>query len=529
MVLNQKITAVCNNSSKTFKMIISCLVCFIFGCLTVCSFLETTKLSVTDKSLEQIDFCRDNIILNIAILVLFVLVIFVLSKYILEKINTKIFAITLSIYTFALGLFWILSVRSSSAHDSYTLTSTAMNFANGNFSALNPDQRYFYNYPFQLGYVLLCQIVNTFWKNEKDYYLALQIINLIALIMIMLAIIFILKCVFKNKKVTNIAILLLFLCPQGIMFTTYAYGNLIGFAFSMWAVFFEIKYFQTEKKYLMIISALLIGISIAIKSNNMIVLVAMCIILFIKFLDSKKLWNLISIVICIVLGTSILNIVISGYEHKANVDLGSGVPKILWLNMGIHEADNGYGWYNGSYTINVYSNNNCDSKAATKDGIEQIKERLDYFSNNPDYMATFFSEKTLSEWNEPTYTSIWVSQTRGHTEEVPEFVNDVYNDSLGKSIAFYMNQYQQIIYLFAFISFALIYKKKDAMSYLVPLIILGGFLYHFLFEAKSQYVITYFIVLIPLSAYGLNYICEMDLLKKVKTILKLGASEDNEA
>lgn len=37
----------------------------------------------------------------------------------------------------------------------------------------------------------------------------------------------------------------------------------------------------------------------------------------------------------------------------------------------------------------------------------------------------------------------------------------------------------------------------------LPLIVLGGFLYHLLFEAKSLYILPYFVMLVPYAAYGL--------------------------
>jgi hypothetical protein len=42
----------------------------------------------------------------------------------------------------------------------------------------------------------------------------------------------------------------------------------------------------------------------------------------------------------------------------------------------------------------------------------------------------------------------------------------------------------------------------EAAPYLIPLLFLGGFLYHALFEAKSQYVITYVIFMIPYAVWG---------------------------
>ena len=51
-------------------------------------------------------------------------------------------------------------------------------------------------------------------------------------------------------------------------------------------------------------------------------------------------------------------------------------------------------------------------------------------------------------------------------------------------------------------------KKTNIETMLLPLVALGGFGYHLLFEGKSQYVLTYIPLLIPVAAYALNAILE---------------------
>jgi hypothetical protein len=275
----------------------------------------------------------------------------------------------------------------------------------------------------------------------------------------------------------------------------------------------------------MVVSALLIGLSIMVKSNNMIVLMAMCIILLIKFLDTKKLWDIVSIVICVVLGLNVLNCAIGYYEKKANVDFGSGIPKILWLNMGLHESDMACGWYNYYYTVGVFEENDYDAKESSKVGLEQIKDQIKFFYNNQNYTNRFFSEKILSQWNEPTFDSIWVSQVREHMEDPPEYVEQIYKGDAGELLFLFMGQYQQGVYVFALVAFLVLFKKRDVSVYMLPLVILGGFLYHLLFEAKAQYVITYMVLLVPIGAYGFNVVKGVDFSGKLKKFLRLGATE----
>jgi hypothetical protein len=49
---------------------------------------------------------------------------------------------------------------------------------------------------------------------------------------------------------------------------------------------------------------------------------------------------------------------------------------------------------------------------------------------------------------------------------------------------------------------------------LLALIILGGFVYHLIFEAKSQYVLPYFIMMVPFAAYGFYSLVHLKLPRR---------------
>ena len=66
-----------------------------------------------------------------------------------------------------------------------------------------------------------------------------------------------------------------------------------------------------------------------------------------------------------------------------------------------------------------------------------------------------------------------------------------------------MNLFQSLVY--AAVLYALWRCRKDwTMEQLfLPLVILGGFSFHTLWEAKSQYIFPYFVCLLPWAAAGL--------------------------
>ena len=70
-----------------------------------------------------------------------------------------------------------------------------------------------------------------------------------------------------------------------------------------------------------------------------------------------------------------------------------------------------------------------------------------------------------------------------------------------------MDSYQLLIY--SLVLFLLIYtkrkkKKMDLEWYVLLIAVIGGVLFHELWEAKSRYVFSYFIMMIPMAAEGLG-------------------------
>ena len=45
-------------------------------------------------------------------------------------------------------------------------------------------------------------------------------------------------------------------------------------------------------------------------------------------------------------------------------------------------------------------------------------------------------------------------------------------------------------------------RSRRLEDVLIPTVLIGGFLYHTVCEAKSQYIIPYLVLLLPLAAYG---------------------------
>lgn len=531
---NQPKTVVTNKRYSLIEDIavnlIAILVLLAFGYIAVMSFFQTSVIDPTQYANETILYQADLIALNLFFTALFVFVLFRLKKYydFFAKVNIKYMEIGIAVYAIVLGLIWIFSVMSAPTTDSQNLFEAATKSAVGDYSFLKNGSDFYNNayfsgysyfnfYPFQLGYVLVSEIVYRIFGTASS--MPMQVINVLCLGAAYFGIARITKLLFKRRSVEFIAILLLAGCIQPILFCTFAYGNIIGMCCAIWASCFLIKYFQTENCFSLLPCGLLLVLSVFVKYNNMIYVIAFMMMLTVHTIKKKK-WQSIAFALAICIASlGSIQLVIMSYEKRGDVELSDGISQVLYLDLGLSESSMAPGWYS-SVAKDTYTANMLDSEASKAQGWQSVNSKLDNFSKNLGYTIDFFSKKILSQWNEPTYESIWVSKVREHTNALNGIATSVYDKSLGQLLELHFNFYMQILFsLFAIgICILIIKKQTNIQTVLLPLVLLGGFGYHLLFEAKSQYILTYIILMIPTAAYSLNSILNGKYTKLKKLI-----------
>lgn len=496
---------------------ISLLVFLAFGYLALMSFFQTSKFDPANYGSEVVLYETDNLALNIFFTAIFTFFLFRMRKHFdfFAKVNIRVLEFVLAGFAAVIGFIWIFSVTSVPAADSYNIFEAATKAAQNDYTPFingadfyNKDfyggYSYFNFYPFQLGFVFFCELIYRIFGVDSS--LPVQVINVLCVSAAYYAIARISALLFKRKSVEFITILLLAACIQPILLCTFVYGNIIGMCCALWASLFLIKYMQGGGYLNLIPCGLLLVLSTLVKYNNMIYLIAFTIMLIVHTIKERK-WQSIAfaLAICVsVVGAS--NLVIMSYENRAGVDLPSGVSQVMYLDMGLTESYMAPGWYTRT-GLETYLNNNFDKDAAEAQAWADIDSKLENFSD-ADYALDFFSKKIVSQWNEPTFESIWVSKVKSHEYELGAIGTAVYDKSLGQFLELHFNFYVQILYILfaAGIYIMFIRKKLDVCTVLLPLVILGGFSYHLLFEGKSQYVLTYIPLLIPTAAYAAGVI-----------------------
>ncbi|QSY58257.1 hypothetical protein BLI708_02845 [Bifidobacterium imperatoris] len=173
--------------------------------------------------------------------------------------------------------------------------------------------------------------------------------------------------------------------------------------------------------------------------------------------------------------------------------------------MGMQDSPLAPGWYN-SYVTEVYEKGNGNPSVINELSKQAIHERTSYFLHHPKEAARFYAWKEITQWSDPSFESLWT--VFGGVDD-----KDLNSDSklqlsfrqgtLRWAYTFWCDVIQSLIYMGT--AFMLFVKRKqwEPEQLALLLIFLGGFAFHTMWEAKSDYVLPYFILLIPYAAAGL--------------------------
>lgn len=339
------------------------------------------------------------------------------------------------------------------------------------------------------------------------------------------------------------------------MYSSHIYNDIWSLAPQTAALLFAARYLKRRHMRDGILSAVFLAAAVFFKSNCYIALVAIEILLVMALFvqgDTKRLYNvrrtLILIILMPLLCKGLTGAASDLYAHRAGMDrMPGGTPAAAYFEMGMREADHSYGWYNG-YNAMVIIESGYDSDAAAARAAEDMRESLSYFAHHPKYAVKFCLYKYLSQWLDPTCCSLREYElTARHQEGLqPQILQDVLFGRLSVLLENQMDVFHMLVYLAA--AGYMLAKGRDALARrktrraagagygtgdriwektgdpnsgtvnglqtgesridwaaaLLILFILGGMLFHQIWEASSRYVLRYYIAMVPLAAAGLD-------------------------
>ncbi len=468
------------------------------------SMVSTSEMTMEGGTKETVFFRHDSFIFNLVTLLIGSALLLICRRY-LERLSLRLVTLGALGVVLVFGILFVASSLSSPTYDSFFVSDAAYHASYGDYT--NLEGSYFKQYPFQLGYVLFSEIlIRLFFIH--DAFLVIEFFNVLFLVIAYYAIIKTVQYTFDSENVARMTALFLMLFAAPILFCTFTYGNVPALMFGAIAIWQMSAIRRNKWAYLHAAAAALsIGLAVMVKKNLMIFFAAMAIVLLIRFLRERGVAALLCLLLSAVTVVSFPAIAKWQYEVRSGVDFGDGIPMEGWLAMGLHDSSRAPGWYNSTYTVSTFNKLEMNTEKTRDVALEAIKARLEYFGENKDEAYDFFTKKIDSQWNETSYQSIWQNNVRGQYAPkwgIAKFLC-IDHEDLTKSA---MDIYAQILFAFTAVGAILLLRRREIMQVIFPTVIIGGFLYHLLFEGKSQYVITYVILMAPIAAYGLEMLYE---------------------
>lgn len=469
--------------------------------LVVTSLYCRVDMNMENSSLENVVLMRDSIILNLIVLAgAATLGAFFFRTSFSDKANPRILSLILFVWVVIFGTVFILTSRSAPTHDSYIVTVTGWKAANGDLSEL--ERVYFQRFPFQLGYVLWTELLCRLFSLGNNF-LPIEMVNVFCLALgeaVMMDVSFDL---FKDRRVSALLFLFCLVFIQPILFCSFLYGTIPGFLFAVLMIRCFQKFRESGKLLWALPMALSGALAVLLKLNNMIPVAALIIVfvlILMKEYKEPKQYIALALLIAAVFGLKGSAVLL--YERRADKDFGDGIPMICWAAMGMTSHSISEGWYDARYTVINFDKTGHDPDSTGELAKQGISERLEYFAENPKEAFSFFFKKDVSQWHETTYQSIWTNQVRGQYGEKTGIAKWICSEG-EMTVKNFMNRFSVLIFTGFLISLFYLWKKDTRPELLlIPIIFIGGFLYHTVFEGKSQYIITYMTFLLPYAAYG---------------------------
>lgn len=472
---------------------------FLTGLLVILGVLTTCYQDIKEHPFYVFPSCLPvvlSILLFLAILVLYHLK----TKKVKEKKASRknIRLLILLLFALTIGTAFVLKMQIKPSADQRICFKIAKDMHQGIYDEFKTEG-YMQAYPQQAGLVLYFYLIG-FITGFKSA-IGIQLLNVLAYVCFIFCLY---KISFKLWKCESIAfwtaVLSTLFIPL-LFYTTFVYGTLMGLATSTFAIWKALEYMETKKLRPAILCILMGACSIWVKKNFIIAIIGITLLLLLHALCKKQLKSFFIASCLFVVALLVPKASQCTIEALSGYELGAGMPSISWVTMGLQTGSRANGWYN-DYNFKNYMLNDCDTEAAAKQATIDLKARLLEFNNNKKMAVNFFTQKTASEWADPTFQcfflikfdykkydtdSSWISQKK-----------TFYNNWLIP----YLDVLQSLVFLGALLYVVYNRKRITLQELLLGIIFIGGFLFHTFWEAKGQYTICYFVLLFPYCIKG---------------------------
>ena len=468
-------------------------------------FFTADNIAVANRMSQQVKLVGDAWPTNLLMTALFLCGLGIASRF-LQRLGIWRCGIVMGAAFIAAGLLWTLGVQMGQRADAQTVLDAAQQFAQGNYELLNED--YFSVHSYQLGQCFPLEGLARLFPGADLNVLA-QCINVGLGTVTMVVLSVLTRAVFGYKKDVASCLLLYALYLPGIFFCGFVYGVTPMVLLDSCAFLGVAKYVRTNKTVDAISCAIPAALALILKQNAIIPVLAIGICALLHKMKGKNGALLLFVAMAAVLGIALRQIVIAQYALRGGVAFREDISFLARFAMGMGESPIAPGWYNG-YTEQFWAAEHS-SQQFSELVMRDIATRLTQMKNDPAMAAAFYGEKFLTQWLEPGYDILWLANVSEKMGRFNGIANLLLRDGFAphRMLDGLLNVYQQAVYLLVFVGTLGAMRRESSKDMtVIALTVMGGMLYHLLFEAKAQYAFPYLIYMMPLAAHGLTMFCD---------------------
>lgn len=485
--------------------------------LTVVSLLFSSYIDVTYQ--EIIYYRKDNVVLAALFLIGSIAVVrFGSRKQVFEKIPEKKLLAVMLLYVAVISGAWAYASHSFPTADQASILKCVDGFLNGNYECMEPKSPHGYlQYNrHQVGLTAFYELFTRIFTGGKVQYQAIYGMNVLMIAGIFWGLYLITRQLTEKKEIVILELLLSFGLFQLMLYSTFTYGLIPGLFFAVFGIYHMLKLVKTKKWYDGFLMAAWCALAIIMKSNYLIFLIAVGITLLVKSISERYPVYLLYLLLAVAGFVGINEGTQRVYENRSGIEFGDTIPNTAYLAMGMQEGAMAPGWFNGFNHV-TYRLNDYDEEVTDQISREYIRDRLQEFLENPLECIKFYYYKIISQWNEVTYECFWISHNEGnHSRELSPVIEDLYTGSLHTAAEAVMNLYQLLLFSGTLFCAWSLRREGEVTRVILLLCILGGFLFHILWEGKSQYLISYVPLMLPCAAIGIQKLADQNHLRKEK-------------
>ncbi|NTV77746.1 MAG: hypothetical protein HGA25_01030, partial [Clostridiales bacterium] len=427
----------------------------------------------------------------------------ILLSFLIPKNKTvnKILMVLFLIFCTGVSFWWVFTSHSFPKGDAAIMYSVAEQIINGINDTLK-EGGYIYIYPQQLGLGALIELIFRLFGAGNET--AFQCLNAALIPVMFYAGYRLTHEIFDNHRIDFYFMMLMSTCLPLFLYVPYMYGEISSTTFLFALALLVKKYSRNPRYWYLGLGMVLATLAVLVRKNSWIVIIAVLIVLCFHAIAQKRYGAIVFAILILVGIFGVDKAIEVTYENRTNCELEEGMPALLWVAMGIQDNWLGPGWYS-DYNRVTFNEVGLDCDKANEVAMEFIQERIQAFQADPKMAYDFYKRKILTQWNEPTYEAFF--HNNSFSEPPVGLVHDLFFDTLNAKLIDLMNRYQTLIYgsvlLFSIASF---FKKRNLADYVLLIGIIGGFLFSLLWEAKSRYILPYFIFMLPYAAGGIGVI-----------------------